>query len=166
MLVNMQKRQVFKKIELFNNRFSYSVPQGMIETEPLFRWDDDFRYVKHHFSDDSSIRIDVYVRYAQYIQIQADQEQEAKILLNVKDAINERIVSSALKLINGKKVIVITSEYEKRHGKFDKGHAMRIVFNTPAGQTSVTVYHNYTNITDKEKGKKLFNEIMQKLEMH
>ncbi|SHN45110.1 hypothetical protein [Chitinophaga sp. CF418] len=138
----------------------------MIGTEPLFSWDDDFRYVKYYSSKDSSIKIEVCVRYAQLNQLQAYQDQEAAPLLSRIDAINERIISNEFKVIRGKKVILVTCDYEQPKRKLNKGQAMRIVFNTSAGLTSVIVSHNYKNESDKENGKKLFSTIVDKLEMH
>lgn len=160
------EEQEFQKVSLFNGKFIYLVPKGMRAFEPLMAYDEDYKYVKYYLNKDSSLRIEVNLRYSQLNELHKYQESEQNTLLSRIDGADKQIISNEVKIIQNRKVVLVSCQYALPGMKRDKGIAERVAFNTSAGLTSVTVLYSFKTLAEKKEGQLLFERIIEKLEMH
>lgn len=158
-------KQAFQKTTLFNGRFSYSVPLGMKAFDPRMA-NDDYKYIKYYLNKDSSLRIEIYLYYEQVNQLQMFQKHEQDILLHRIDGADERIISSEMKVVRNRKVMLISCEYLLPGMYLDKGLAQRVVFNTSAGLVGINMMHSYKTSSERAGVQRLFSQLNEKLEIH
>lgn len=162
-VINSQEE--FRKVSLFDNKLVFCVPKRLKEYKPSAYWGNDYKYRRRFFASDSSIMMEVKVRYKQEVGLHLYLKAESDEFLGDLDGIDKHIIKQDVLHINNRTVLLIICEFSSPGYKKQKYIAQRMVFNTSAGVTKINALYGYNENEGNLAGEEFLGEIFRSVEM-
>ncbi|GAA3913152.1 hypothetical protein GO495_24795 [Chitinophaga oryziterrae] len=160
------KQEDLREINLFNGKFVFSVPKYLNEKGPLISTRQDYKYDRHFFNKDSSIKILINVGYEQIIGLRGNMSYEKKLLLGKSDGLDKKITGEEILSINNRPVLLISCDFSNPGFEMAKWHGKLMVFNTTAGGVTVFMSYGYRNKGEEDKRDLLLKKFIESIKMN
>lgn len=161
---NKQENQ--REINLFNGKFVFSVPKYLNEEGPLISTHQDYKYDRHFFNKDSSIKILINVGYEQITGLRGNMSYAKKLLLETSDGLDKKIMSEEILSMNNRPVLLISCDFSRPGFEMAKWHGKLMVFNTTAGGITVFMSYGYRNKGEEDKRELLLKKLIESIKMN